>query len=387
MRKQQSGGGGGGAVVKVVGQIDVEIDEAKKKKQWSSSTHKPAVLSVRLTNQNYDRAAEICVDFCERHGLPTKIAGPLAIRLRNAYGEALMQRTTTMMIPDDDDDDDDDNDALDGEDEGDAKNEERNIVATKTEETKQQRRATTPVVVQLPSDPAEMARRVAEMKKSHRRQSEGETSQAFRMVTPSRVGSWNPIANGEVTMEKNGTDSARVVRIEQKEKEEEEEEEENGELVEVVVEEHRQQETQQPSKYSALEEEEEESEAEEEMLEFEITPTKQDYAESFARPPDWFVEDIEGKTRNDASTSRENKTPSKKENGAPEDDDDSDDNSLSEKIIQASPGFKDSLKMFEALSPKKKSSDFAKSPTMTAPGFVSPMETKPKRYVPRDLNE
>ena len=383
MRKQQSGGGGG-AVVKVVGQIDVEIDEAKKKKRWSSSTHKPAVLSVRLTNQNYDRAAEICVDFCERHGLPTKIAGPLAIRLRNAYGEALMQRTTTMMIPDDDDDDD--NDALDGEDEGDAKNEERNIVATKTEETKQQRRATTPVVVQLPSDPAEMARRVAEMKKSHRRQSEGETSQAFRMVTPSRVGSWNPIANGEVTMEKNGTDSARVVRIEQKEKEEEEEEE-NGELVEVVVEEHRQQETQQPSKYSALEEEEEESEAEEEMLEFEITPTKQDYAESFARPPDWFVEDIEGKTRNDASTSRENKTPSKKENGAPEDDDDSDDNSLSEKIIQASPGFKDSLKMFEALSPKKKSSDFAKSPTMTAPGFVSPMETKPKRYVPRDLNE
>ena len=57
MRKQQSGGGGGGAVVKVVGQIDVEIDEAKKKKRWSSSTHKPAVLSVRLTNQNYDRAA------------------------------------------------------------------------------------------------------------------------------------------------------------------------------------------------------------------------------------------------------------------------------------------------------------------------------------------
>ena len=86
MRKQQSGGGGGGAVVKVVGQIDVEIDEAKKKKRWSSSTHKPAVLSVRLTNQNYDRAAEICVDFCERHGLPTKIAGPLAIRLRNAPG-------------------------------------------------------------------------------------------------------------------------------------------------------------------------------------------------------------------------------------------------------------------------------------------------------------
>ena len=270
MRKQQSGGGGG-AVVKVVGQIDVEIDEAKKKKRWSSSTHKPAVLSVRLTNQNYDRAAEICVDFCERHGLPTKIAGPLAIRLRNAYGEALMQRTTTMMIPDDDDDDDDDNDALDGEDEGDAKNEERNIVATKTEETKQQRRATTPVVVQLPSDPAEMARRVAEMKKSHRRQSEGETSQAFRMVTPSRVGSWNPIAEwGGDDGKKNGTDSARVVRIEQKEKEEEEEEE-NGELVEVVVEEHRQQETQQPSKYSALEEEEEESEAEEEMLEFEIT--------------------------------------------------------------------------------------------------------------------
>ena len=401
MAKQKSGGGGGGGAVKVkvVGQIDVEIDDVdlakkkKKKKRLSSTTKQQqrssgVVLSVRLTNQNYDRAAEICVDFCERHGLPTKIAGPLAIRLRNAYGKALMQRatmmTTTTAIPDDDDDDD----ALDGEDEGDA-NEERNIiVATKTEETKQQRRATTPVVVQLPSDPAEMARRVAEVKKSRR--SEGETSQAFRMVTPSRVGSWNPVAKGEVTMEKNGTDSARVVRIEEKEEEEEEEEEENGELVEVVVEEHRQQETQQPGKHSALEKEE--SEAEEEMLEFEITPTKQDYAESFARPPDWFVEDIEGKTRNDASTPRENKTPSKKENGAPDDDDDddddddSDDNSLSEKIIQASPGFKDSLKMFEALSPKKKSG-FAKSPTMTAPGFISPMETKPKRYVPRDLNE
>ena len=72
MGKQRDGGGGGGAVVKVVGRVDVEIDEAKKKKRWSSSTHKPAVLfSVRLTDK-YDRAAEICVDFCERHGLPTK---------------------------------------------------------------------------------------------------------------------------------------------------------------------------------------------------------------------------------------------------------------------------------------------------------------------------
>ena len=94
---------------------------------------------------------------------------------------------------------------------------------------------------------------------------------------------------------KNGTDLARVVRIEQKEKEEEEEEE-NGELDEVVVEEHQQQETQQPSKYSALEEEEEESEAEEEMLEFEITPTKQDYGK-LRRPPGWFVEDIEVKNK------------------------------------------------------------------------------------------
>ena len=65
-------------------------------------------------------------------------------------------------------------------------NEERNIVATKTEETKQQRRATTPVVVQLPVRSSGDGERVAEMKKSRR--SEGETSQAFRMVTPSRVG-------------------------------------------------------------------------------------------------------------------------------------------------------------------------------------------------------
>ena len=161
-------------------------------------------------------------------------------------------------------------------------------------------------------------------------------------------------------------------------KEEEEKEEMNGDLVEVVVveepEEEEKEEAQNPQQdHESTPEEEEEEEEEEEMLEFEITPTKQDYAESFARPSDWFIQDIEDKANKTKST---RKTSSKKEEA------DDSDTSLSEKIIHASPGFKDSLKMFEAMdvSPKKKSS-FVKSPTMTAPGFVSPMEMKPKRYL------
>ena len=56
----------------------VEIDDGQEEEAVviddQAQTSSAVVLSVRLTNQNYDRAA-ICVDFCERHGLPTKIAG------------------------------------------------------------------------------------------------------------------------------------------------------------------------------------------------------------------------------------------------------------------------------------------------------------------------
>ena len=367
---------------KIMGQIDIEIESN------SSQGQQQQYLSIRLTNKNYDDAAEMCVNFCEERGLPMKIAPALALRLRAAYKKALIKQAMDSSL----------NSSSVG-----GFEREREHAKTEGEEDKEEEYKEEEVRREkaqlLASNPADMARRIAEIKKNNTFNKDDETTTAtkanttsasFQMVTPSNVGSWNPVASGEMTMQKIGADATTVVRREREREREEEEINGGGDLLEVIVVDEQQQQEQHPSHGGQFEFEEEcasEADLEEEMLEFEITPTKQDYAESFARPPDWFVEDIEGKTRNDASTSRENKTPSKKENGAPEDDDDSDDNSLSEKIIQASPGFKDSLKMFEALSPKKKSSDFAKSPTMTAPGFVSPMETKPKRYVPRDLNE
>ena len=388
------------ATSKIVGQIDIEIERASPP------------LSIRLTNKNYDRCAEMCVNFCESRGLPMKIAPALALRLRAAYKKALMQQTMDTSA------------SVEGgvdagvgvEEEKEEEEEEEEVRAREKvpsssgAKSKRTRTAATTkksenssalladdeidgrmqsVVVKLPSDPADMARRIAEIKKNTF--SEGETrtttASAFKMVTPSSVGSWNPVASGEVTMQKVGADVTKVVRRERKE--EEEKEEMNGDLVEVVVVEEpegeEKEETQkrhqdhENTQEEGEDDDEEEEEEEEEMLEFEITPTKQDYVESFARPSDWFIQDIEDKANKTKSTP---KTSSKKEAA------DDSDTSLSEKIIHASPGFKDSLKMFEAMdvSPKKKSS-FVKSPTMTAPGFVSPMEMKPKRYSPRDLNE
>jgi hypothetical protein len=382
---------------KIVGQIDIEIERAFS-----------PPLSIRLTNKNYDRCAEMCVNFCESRGLPMKIAPALALRLRAAYKKALMQQTmdTSASVEGGDDA------GVGVEEEKEEEEEEEEEVRAREKmpsssgaKSKSTRTAATTkksenssalladdeidgkmqsVVVKLPSDPADMARRIAEIKKNTF--SEGETrttiASAFKMVTPSNVGSWNPVASGEVTMQKVGADVTKVVRRERKE--EEEKEEMNRDLVEVVVveepeEEEEKEETRKRQQDHENTPEEEEEEEEEEMLEFEITPTKQDYAESFARPSDWFIQDIEDEAKKTKST---HKTSSKKEAA------DDSDTSLSEKIIHASPGFKDSLKMFEAMdvSPKKKSS-FVKSPTMTAPGFVSPMEMKPKRYSPRDLNE
>ena len=88
--RKSSGGSGGGkissgggdiATSKIVGQIDIEIERASPP------------LSIRLTNKNYDRCAEMCVNFCESRGLPMKIAPALALRLRAAYKKASVSYT------------------------------------------------------------------------------------------------------------------------------------------------------------------------------------------------------------------------------------------------------------------------------------------------------
>ena len=111
-----------------------------------------------------------------------------------------------------------------------------------------------------------------------------------------------------------GADATRVVRREREREREEEEINGGGDLLEVIVVDEQQQQEQHPSHGGQFEFEEDcasEADLEEEMLEFEITPTKQDYADSFARPSDWFVQDFE-----DKATLEENKqtfkTPSKK---------------------------------------------------------------------------
>ena len=389
---------------KIIGQIDIEI-ESNSSQRYKQEQY----LSIELTNKNYDDAAEMCVNFCEERGLPMKIAPALALRLRAAYKKALIKQAM--------------DDSLNSSSVGGFERE-REHAKTEGEEDKEEEYKGEEVrrekVQLLTSNPADMARRIAEIKKKNTFNKDDETttatkanttSKSFQMVTPSNVGSWNPVASGEMTMQKIGADATRVVRREREREREEEEINGGGDLLEVIVVDEQQQQEQQRSHGGQFEFEEEcasEADLEEEMLEFEITPTKQDYADSFARPSDWFVQDFEDKATLSAKKTNETfKTPSKKESDRGEgsrgsgaavaavvaavvDGDDDSDTSLSEKIIHASPGFKNSLKMFEAMdaSPKKKSS-FVKSPTMTAPGFVSPMETKKPnpRYAPRDLNE
>lgn len=388
---------------KIMGQIDIEIESN------SSQGQQQQYLSIRLTNKNYDDAAEMCVNFCEERGLPMKIAPALALRLRAAYKKALIKQAMDSSL----------NSSSVG-----GFERERERAKTEGEEYKEEEYKEEEVrrekVQLLTSNPADMARRIAEIKKNNTFNKDDETttatkantttSKSFQMVTPSNVGSWNPVASGEMTMQKIGADATRVVRREREREREEEEINGGGDLLEVIVVDEQQQQEQHPSHGGQFEFEEEcasEADLEEEMLEFEITPTKQDYADSFARPSDWFVQDFEDKATLSAKKTNETfKTPSKKESDRGEgsrgsgaavaavaaaavDGDDDSDTSLSEKIIHASPGFKDSLKMFEAMDAPKKKSSFVKSPTMTAPGFVSPMETKKPnpRYAPRDLNE
>jgi hypothetical protein len=393
---------------KIMGQIDIEIESnSSQGQQYKQQQY----LSIRLTNKNYDDAAEMCVNFCEERGLPMKIAPALALRLRAAYKKALIKQAMDSSL----------NSSSVGGFERERERAKTEGEEDKEEEYKEEEEVRREKVQLLTSNPADMARRIAEIKKNNTFNKEDETttatkantttSKSFQMVTPSNVGSWNPVASGEMTMQKIGADATRVVRREREREREEEEINGGGDLLEVIVVDEQQQQEQHPSHGGQFEFEEEcasEADLEEEMLEFEITPTKQDYADSFARPSDWFVQDFEDKATLSAKKTNETfKTPSKKESDRGEgssrgsgaavaavaaavvDGDDDSDTSLSEKIIHASPGFKDSLKMFEAMDAPKKKSSFVKSPTMTAPGFVSPMETKKPnpRYAPRDLNE
>jgi hypothetical protein len=392
---------------KIIGQIDIEIESNSSQGQQHKQQQ---YLSIRLTNKNYDDAAEMCVNFCEERGLPMKIAPALALRLRAAYKKALIKQAMDSSL----------NSSSVGGFERERERAKTEGEEDKEEEYKEEEEVRREKVQLLTSNPADMARRIAEIKKNNTFNKEDETttatkanattSKSFQMVTPSNVGSWNPVASGEMTMQKVGADATRVVRREREREREEEEINGGGDLLEVIVVDEQQQQEQHPSHGGQFELEEEcasEADLEEEMLEFEITPTKQDYADSFARPSDWFVQDFEDKATLSAKKTNETfKTPSKKESDRGEgsrgsgaavaavaaavvDGDDDSDTSLSEKIIHASPGFKDSLKMFEAMDAPKKKSSFVKSPTMTAPGFVSPMETKKPnpRYAPRDLNE
>ena len=392
---------------KIIGQIDIEIESNSSQGQQHKQQQ---YLSIRLTNKNYDDAAEMCVNFCEERGLPMKIAPALALRLRAAYKKALIKQAMDSSL----------NSSSVGGFERERERAKTEGEEDKEEEYKEEEEVRREKVQLLTSNPADMARRIAEIKKNNTFNKEDETttatkantttSKSFQMVTPSNVGSWNPVASGEMTMQKIGADATRVVRREREREREEEEINGGGDLLEVIVVDEQQQQEQHPSHGGQFEFEEEcasEADLEEEMLEFEITPTKQDYADSFARPSDWFVQDFEDKATLSAKKTNETfKTPSKKESyrgegsrgsgaavaavaAAAVDGDDDSDTSLSEKIIHASPGFKDSLKMFEAMDAPKKKSSFVKSPTMTAPGFVSPMETKKPnpRYAPRDLNE
>ena len=393
---------------KIMGQIDIEIESnSSQGQQYKQQQY----LSIRLTNKNYDDAAEMCVNFCEERGLPMKIAPALALRLRAAYKKALIKQAMDSSL----------NSSSVGGFERERERAKTEGEEDKEEEYKEEEEVRREKVQLLTSNPADMARRIAEIKKNNTFNKEDETttatkantttSKSFQMVTPSNVGSWNPVASGEMTMQKVGADATRVVRREREREREEEEINGGGDLLEVIVVDEQQQQEQHPSHGGQFELEEEcasEADLEEEMLEFQITPTKQDYADSFARPSDWFVQDFEDKATHSAKKTNETfKTPSKKESDRGEgssrgsgaavaavaaaavDGDDDSDTSLSEKIIHASPGFKDSLKMFEAMDAPKKKSSFVKSPTMTAPGFVSPMETKKPnpRYAPRDLNE
>ena len=393
---------------KIMGQIDIEIESnSSQGQQYKQQQY----LSIRLTNKNYDDAAEMCVNFCEERGLPMKIAPALALRLRAAYKKALIKQAMDSSL----------NSSSVGGFERERERAKTEGEEDKEEEYKEEEEVRREKVQLLTSNPADMARRIAEIKKNNTFNKDDETttatkantttSKSFQMVTPSNVGSWNPVASGEMTMQKVGADATRVVRREREREREEEEINGGGDLLEVIVVDEQQQQEQHPSHGGQFELEEEcasEADLEEEMLEFEITPTKQDYADSFARPSDWFVQDFEDKATLSAKKTNETfKTPSKKESDRGEgssrgsgaavaavaaaavDGDDDSDTSLSEKIIHASPGFKDSLKMFEAMDAPKKKSSFVKSPTMTAPGFVSPMETKKPnpRYAPRDLNE
>ena len=208
-----------------MGQIDIEIESNSSQGQRYKQQQ---YLSIRLTNKNYDDAAEMCVNFCEERGLPMKIAPALALRLRAAYKKALIKQAM--------------DDSLNSSSVGGFERE-REHAKTEGEEDKEEEYKGEEVrrekVQLLTSNPADMARRIAEIKKNNTFNKEDETttatkantttSKSFQMVTPSNVGSWNPVASGEMTMQKIGADATRVVRREREREKREHEREERRE--------------------------------------------------------------------------------------------------------------------------------------------------------------
>ena len=146
--------------------------------------------------------------------------------------------------------------------------------------------------------------------------------------------------------------------IEQQQQQQQREEED--ELFEVVVESNQNNDLANAQPY--LEKLSSEEEEEEEMLEFEITPRKQDFSsreKNFVRESDWFAEKV---------------LISEEAN---------DDSSESEEMVHhSSPSVKDSIKKLNAsLDSTLKKEQHQRSPTMTAPHAIamSPMEMKSKR--------
>ena len=193
---------------KIMGQIDIEIESN------SSRGQQQQYLSIRLTNKNYDDAAEMCVNFCEERGLPMKIAPALALRLRAAYKKALIKQAMDSSL----------NSSSVGGFERERERAKTEGEEDKEEECKEEEEVRREKVQLLTSNPADMARRIAEIKKNNTFNKDDETttatkantttSKSFQMVTPSNVGSWNPVASGEMTMQKVGADATRVVRRE-----------------------------------------------------------------------------------------------------------------------------------------------------------------------------
>jgi hypothetical protein len=359
---------------KIEGKVSVEISKGVSR-------------SVSMFESNAEDCLEICSAFCESEGLPRKVAAPLALRLRRCYQTALAKYH--RQKDGDDVEEEEDGDGLErAREENDAPpppqmqtpRSKKKMVILKDEPSKENVVNRNTLIT---SNPSEMARKIAEMKRVRQEREENEdknvlNEDAFRLAMPTSGGSWNQIATGELTMQTVGK-STRVLRVVEKpptptrveelalpeaieQQQQQQQREEEDELFEVVVESNQNNDLANAQPYLEKSSSEEEEEEEEEMLEFEITPTKQDFSsreKNFVRESDWFAEKV---------------IISEEAN---------DDSSESEEIVHhSSPSVKDSIKKLNAsLDSTPKKEQHQRSPTMTAPHAIamSPMEMKSKR--------